>query len=71
MNPQLYSDLNDGLIANLKDWTPDNIPFNIDGVQHNLIHYIGKGCLKEGSELHFPVEFSMDMDKDNEYNKSK
>jgi hypothetical protein len=70
MNPQLYSDLNDRL-TNMKDWTPDIISFDIDNVQHNLIHYIGKQCLKENAVLYFPAEFSMNMNEDDEYNKQK
>lgn len=63
MDPHLYTDLDGRLISQLKDWTPGDVPFCIDEVQHNLIYYIGKGCLKEGVELMFTTEFSMAQSK--------
>ena len=72
MDRQLYSSLNDGLMVKLKDWTPDNIPFEIDGgVSHNLSDYIGKECCKAGCDLQFPKAYNMDTTQSDDYNKKK
>ena len=40
-------------------WTPKSIKIEIDGVKHELMEYIGKGCLKEGDELFLPSEYDI------------
>ena len=70
MNRQLYSDLS-VQTGDLKDWTPDNISFMVDGVEHDLMDYIGKKCLKENVVLRLPEKFSMDINKDDAFNKKK
>lgn len=73
MEPSLYSDLNDWLLSGLKDWSTEDIPFEIEGVQHNLVDYMGPGCAQEGNELLFPEAHSMDMNKpyNDQHNRKK
>jgi hypothetical protein len=54
------------------DWTPEKIHFTVDdGVQYNLMDYVGKQCLKAGELLYLPEKYSVDMSKDDAFNETK